>query len=122
MQFSPAALAALIAYAWPGNVRELLNAVERAAILAEGPEIRPADLPEEVRGAGGDIDVVRSAAQRQLTLAELEREYTLETLRRVGGNKSRAAEALGVPRRTLYRRLKEFGVALVEEEQGDSPV
>lgn len=94
MRFAPAALAALVAYAWPGNVRELRNVVERAAILTEASEIGPDDLPEEIRGGGRDIDVIRSAGERDLTLAELEREYTLEALRRHGGNKSRAAEAL----------------------------
>lgn len=118
LRFSPAALAALVAYRWPGNVRELLNVVERAAIFVEGPEIELQDLPEEVRGTSDRIDVIRSANERQMTMAELEREYTLATLRRCGGNKSRAAEALGIPRRTLYRRLEEYGIL---DETGSPP-
>jgi DNA-binding NtrC family response regulator len=110
MRFSPAALAALVAHPWPGNVRELRNMVERAAVLSVGGEVGPGDLPPELAAAGRRSEVVRAAADRALTLAELEREYTLEVLRRCGGNRSRAAEELGVPRRTLYRRLEEYGI------------
>ncbi|HEV2149845.1 MAG TPA: sigma-54 dependent transcriptional regulator [Longimicrobiaceae bacterium] len=110
MRFSPAALSALVAYSWPGNVRELRNVVERAAVLAHSAEVSPEDLPSELAVAGLRNERVRAAAERHLTLAELEREYTLEVLRRCGGNRSRAAEELGVPRRTLYRRLEEYGL------------
>lgn len=122
MRFSPAAVALLVAYSWPGNVRELLNTVERAAVLAEQAEIGVADLPEEVRGAGERIEALSSAGARELTLAEVERDYTLEVLRRCGGNKSRAAEVLGVPRRTLYRRLDEYGVFAEGDASPDSTV
>ena len=115
MRFSPAALSALVAHPWPGNVRELRNVVERAAVLSESAEVRPDDLPAGVATAGRRSDVVRAAAERSLTLAELEREYTLEVLRRCGGNRSRAAEELGVPRRTLYRRLEEYGLLSRED-------
>jgi len=111
MRLSPGALAALVAYAWPGNVRELRNVIERCCILVPDAEVSLDDLPEEIRGAARSIGLIRSASERQLSLAELEREYTLEVLRSAGGNKSRAAEVLGVPRRTLYRRLLEYGVA-----------
>jgi DNA-binding NtrC family response regulator len=118
IRLSAAALAAMVAYAWPGNVRELRNVVERCAILAPGSEITLDDLPEEIRGASRDIGLIRSASERRLSLQEMEREYTLEVLRREGGNKSRVAEVLGVPRRTLYRRLLEYGVT----ERDDPPV
>jgi DNA-binding NtrC family response regulator len=117
MSFSPAALAALVAHPWPGNVRELRNVVERAAVLCEGAEVRPDDLPPELAAAGERSETVRGAAERGLTLAELEREYTLEVLRRCGGNRSRAAEELGVPRRTLYRRLEEYGILARDEPE-----
>ncbi|HEX2191285.1 MAG TPA: sigma-54 dependent transcriptional regulator [Longimicrobiaceae bacterium] len=115
MRFSPAALSALVAHSWPGNVRELRNLVERAAVLADSAEVGPEDLPPELAAAGVRGELVRDAAERRLTLAELEREYTLEVLRRCGGNRSRAAEELGVPRRTFYRRLEEYGILAADE-------
>jgi DNA-binding NtrC family response regulator len=123
LQIEPNALAALVAYDWPGNVRELLNVVERAAIFAERSEITLDDLPDELRAAApvgatngtlphapAGTDIVAGAAERGLTLEQLEREYILEVLRRANGNRTRAAKMLGIPRRTLYRRLTEYGV------------
>jgi two-component system response regulator HydG len=108
LDVTPEALAILTAYEWPGNVRELENAVERAMALAQGPRLTPEDLPERVRaGASQGTLIARSRAQK-LTLRELEREYILETLRETGGNKLRAAERLGLDRKTLYRKLEEY--------------
>lgn len=111
LRISPAAIAALIEFSWPGNVRQLLNVLERAASFSDGPEIQFEDLPGDVRRIGRSAATVRSAADREATLAELEREYILEVLRRAEGNKTRAAEMLDIPRRTLYRRLEEYGTA-----------
>jgi DNA-binding NtrC family response regulator len=102
------AAALLAAYPWPGNVRELRNAVERAATLAPGAEIRADDLPPRIRDAGRLAARVADASQRQLPLRELERAYILEVLRQTGGNKSRTAEILGLDRKTLYRKLDEY--------------
>jgi DNA-binding NtrC family response regulator len=102
------AVQALCRFPWPGNVRQLRSVLERAFIFGSGPEVRLQDLPPEVQGGTGS-DPVADAAARRLTLAELERAYILETLRRARGNKKRAAELLGIPRRTLYRRLEEYG-------------
>jgi DNA-binding NtrC family response regulator len=118
LRFSAAALAALIAYPWPGNVRELLNVVQRAVVLTEGSEITPGDLPSAVAEVAAAPARGRGP-ERELTLAEVEREHTLGVLRRCGGNKSRAAELLDIPRRTLYRRLQEYGV--LAEEDGTPP-
>jgi DNA-binding NtrC family response regulator len=107
---SPAAIATLITYPWPGNVRELQNVIERTAIFTDGPEIDIQDLPEDIR-VSMPASVVYERIGHELTLAELERQHILAVLQRVGGNRSRAAEVLGVPRRTLYRRLEEYGVA-----------
>jgi DNA-binding NtrC family response regulator len=107
---SPAALAALVEYSWPGNVRQLRSVIERAVAFSDGPEIELEDLPEMIRNAGQKAEITRSAADRELTLGELEREYILEVLRRTGGNKLRAAERLGISRVTLYRRLEEYGM------------
>jgi DNA-binding NtrC family response regulator len=108
---SPAAVDLLADYHWPGNVRQLLNTLESVLVFTPGPEIGPADLPEEIRRASGNREVIRSAVERGLGLAELERDYIFEVLRRAGGNKTRAAELLGIPRRTLYRRLDEYAAA-----------
>ncbi len=102
------AMALLTAYPWPGNVRELRNAIERAVALAEVEEIRAADLPERIRTAGRLGAIATDASRRRLPLRELEREYILEILRQTGGNKSRAAELLGLDRKTLYRKLDEY--------------
>lgn len=110
LRFSQGAISALVAHSWPGNVRELLNVVERAAIMVHSDTIGVDDLPESLRSALGREEPIQAAAERERTLAEMEREYILAVLRRVGGNRSRAAQVLGVPRRTLYRRLEEYGI------------
>jgi DNA-binding NtrC family response regulator len=102
------AMAVLTAYAWPGNVRELRNALERAATLAPGREISTDDLPPRIRDAGTATARVADASRRNLPLRDLERAYILEVLRQTAGNKSKAAEILGLDRKTLYRKLDEY--------------
>jgi DNA-binding NtrC family response regulator len=96
---SPSATSALAAYDWPGNIRELKNTLWRAAILADGAAIGPSHLgladPGNVHATGG-------------TLAELERRTILGALERTGGNKARAASALGIARSTLTEKLKKL--------------
>jgi DNA-binding NtrC family response regulator len=98
----------LLAYGWPGNVRELENVVARALALNPAGVILPEDLPEHVRGAAP-----RGASPPGLALAdrpaleEVERRYALLVLSEVGGNKTRAAEVLGIDRKTLYRLIGE---------------
>jgi DNA-binding NtrC family response regulator len=104
----PETLAILTAYSWPGNVRELENAVERAVALARGARLTPDDLPERVRASSGASAFMAHARERKLTLREVEREYVLEVLRETGGVKGRAAELLGIDRKTLYRKLEEY--------------
>jgi two-component system response regulator FlrC len=96
----------LAGYRWPGNARELLNTLERAAILADGAELREEHIwLEEARpapaAAGGGIEGWR--------LADIEREAIERTLESVGGNRRRAAELLGIGERTLYEKLKKYG-------------
>jgi DNA-binding NtrC family response regulator len=107
-RLSPAALAVLLEFPWSGNVRHLFNSLERAVAFAEGPEIGVEDLPREVRTVGHSAAFVQAAADREATLEEIQRDYIIEVLRRTGGNKTRAAELLDMPRRTLYRRLAEY--------------
>ena len=111
LNVSPEALAILTAYSWPGNVRELENAIERAAAFAHSTTLMPEDLPERVRASGGAAAIIARSRAKHLTIQELEREYILETLRHTGGNKSRAAEMLGLDRKTLYRKLDEYRTA-----------
>ena len=108
LNVTPETLAILTAYQWPGNARELENAIERAVALAEGGNLTPADLPDRVRNQAGTTTLIARGKESRLTLYQLEREYILETLRTTGKNKSRAAEILGVDRRTLHRKLDEY--------------
>ncbi|MBM4123669.1 MAG: sigma-54-dependent Fis family transcriptional regulator [Nitrospira sp.] len=102
------ALALLMDFPWPGNVRELENVVERAVTLARGEQIVPEDLPPSILGARGDRKIIDEAADRTLPLQEVEKEYILRILEKTGGNKYQAAQALGIDRKTLYRKLAEI--------------
>ncbi len=108
LRLSPAALERVLRYPWPGNVRELENAIERAAILSRSETVEPDDLPPHV-SAGLQLGP-SPALPRQVTLAEAERAHILTTLERFGRNHSGAAEALGIGRTTLWRKLKEYGI------------
>ena len=103
-----AAMARLTAHPWPGNVRELRNTLERAITLRTGDAIEPGDLPPAM-GASAREGLLSAGADQQLPLRDVERAYILMVLDRTGGNKSRAAEILGLDRKTLYRKLEEFG-------------
>ena len=108
LRLSPDALERLLRYPWPGNVRELENAMERAAILTRTGSVEPDDLPPHV-SAGLQLGP-SPALPKQITLADAERDHILQTLERFGGNHSGAAEALGIGRTTLWRKLKEYGI------------
>jgi DNA-binding NtrC family response regulator len=108
VRLSAEAVERLLRYPWPGNVRELENAIERAAILARGDAVTPEDLPPHV-AAGLNLGP-SPTLPRQTTLAETERDHILTTLERFGRNHSAAAEALGIGRTTLWRKLKEYGL------------
>ncbi len=92
-------------------MRELENAMERAIAFTEGALLRPDDLPERIRTSGGASAIIAGSMSKRLTLHELEREYILEALRQTVGNKTRAAELLGLDRTTLYRKLDEYRAA-----------
>jgi DNA-binding NtrC family response regulator len=106
--FSGAALKRMLGYDWPGNVRELENAVERAVALCDHEWISPDDLPDSTK-TRRTVDFLEAAAERQLTIEELERAYAQLVLQRAGGQKKRAAAMLGVDRRTLQRWFGESG-------------
>jgi len=113
---SESSLALLIDYSWPGNVRELENIIERAVTLARGEKIMPEDLPATVQGSRGDRRVLDDAAERTLPLQEVEWEYIKKILEKTGGNKYQAAQALGIDRKTLYRKLAEMEGGLAEDK------
>lgn len=99
-------LRVLLNYSWPGNVRELENVIERAMNLSQQEMILPEDLPKSL-DRKADEKLFEKAVEEKLTLEQLEREYIKRVLIAVGGNKSKAAERLGLDRKTLYRKLQE---------------
>jgi DNA-binding NtrC family response regulator len=103
-------LEALQAYDWPGNVRELENALERAVVVAPGTILEPAHLPERVLRRP-ESRLVGSAPPPNPTMETVERAYIQWVLQAEGGNKTRAAEVLGIDPSTLYRKLNRYGLA-----------
>ena len=108
-QLAPAALDAMMVYDWPGNVRELENALERAVILSAGDTIAPNALPARVSERRAE-PLVSDRAPATPTLDAIERAYVTWVLQNESGNKSRAAEVLGIDPSTLYRKLARYGV------------
>jgi two-component system response regulator HydG len=106
---APATLDAMMAYDWPGNVRELENALERAVILSAADSIAPSALPERVSARRAE-PLVSDRAPATPTLEAIERAYVTWVLQNESGNKSRAAEVLGIDPSTLYRKLARYGV------------
>jgi DNA-binding NtrC family response regulator len=98
---SPGAMRLLHRHTWPGNVRELENVIERALVLGDGAVISVDDLPESLTAGKGS----GAAAPDSSRLADVEREHIVRTIRRLAGNKAAAARALGLNRKTLYRKL-----------------
>lgn len=104
--FSPEVMDMLATYSWPGNVRELRNVVEQMVVLSRSPRIGVRDLPVHIREAGaaaGSGPVVAGS------LDELEKQAIRQALKEAGGNRTRAAEKLGISRRTLHRKIAEYG-------------
>jgi DNA-binding NtrC family response regulator len=97
------ALQALMEHPWPGNIRELEHTMERAVLMAAGPQIRADDLGLRGRGDG-------AARLEEMTLEEAEKYLIQKALGRYQGNVSRAAEGLGLSRSALYRRLQQYGI------------
>ncbi len=117
---SDEALRTMMRYDWPGNVRELENSVERACALSSGPVLQLGDLPTQLQQQG--LEARRAASPKSgaaeadgapavKTLAEMEREAILEAIRTLNGDKLQAAKLLGIGKTTLYRKLKEYGIA-----------
>ena len=110
---TPDAMDLLSAYPWPGNVRELRNVIERMVVLGSGEKLTVRDLPPSFRMAAGRAE---SAARPGSALRDAERQLIEEALRKNKGSRTRAAQDLGISRRTLHRKLNEFGLRNSEDE------
>ena len=132
--FSEEAMRLLTEYDWPGNVRELENAIERACSLSSGPVLHWVDLPTQLQefqmqrlganapaGVAGDGRVGGNAGESDavVSIADMEKQAILGTIRQLNGDKLMAAKLLGIGKTTLYRKLKEYGLAGTEELTGD---
>ena len=105
--FSPAAMQQMMQYPWPGNVRELEHMVERAVLLCRGEEIEPSDFA--ITGARTTAPSLDNMSET-MSIDEVERLLIRKVLRRCDGNISQAAEALGLSRAALYRRIEKYGL------------
>ncbi len=114
----------LSAYAWPGNVRELRNTIEKMVVLARGDRLTARDVPAVIREAvRGNEDHSRDVTLGAGSLAETERQKILAVLQKHGGNRTRAAVELGISRRTLHRKLREYGAGTPDDaaDTADAP-
>ena len=106
---TPEAQRLLAAYAWPGNVRELINTLETMIVLAQKPVLDVSDIPPEIRPDSGAA--AAGSLQPGIRLEEAERLLIEKTLEMSGGNRQQAAVTLGIGERTLYRKIKQYGLA-----------
>jgi two-component system response regulator HydG len=112
LELSERAAERIMAYEWPGNVRELENCIEHAVALARFEQVTVEDLPEKLRGyLAGSVVATANDPTEIVTMEELEKRYLLRVFALVGNNKSRAAEVLGIDRRTMYRKLERYAAA-----------
>jgi len=126
--FTAEAMRKLLNYNWPGNVRELKNAIKRAVLLAASANIIPDDLPENIVSWRDGIQSSSNISQDRVDLAaslkegvsfeeitrEVERDLINKALEQSGGKKAKAAEILGMSRKTLYRKLKSLGLSEIK--------
>jgi DNA-binding NtrC family response regulator len=111
IQLAADALAALKRYSWPGNIRELRNVLERAALLCEGGTVRARDLHFEFAAETTGSDVARAeVTDTNLSLSDVERLYIQKIIQEENGRIERAAQRLGVPRSSLYKKIKAMGI------------
>ncbi len=108
--FTPRALDLMMRHDWPGNVRELENLVERGVIMARGDRITPEEFPSAMRDRESGDTQPSTESTAGKTLKEAEREIILRTLEEEGGNRTQTAKILGISRRTLQLKLKEYGI------------
>lgn len=108
--FTPRATDLLMRYEWPGNVRELENIIERAVIMSRGEMITPLEFPNDLQNLDEALKESRIDLTPGRSLKEVEKVLILRTLEETGGNRTHAARILGISRRTLQLKLKEYGI------------
>lgn len=116
-QFNAEALRALQAYSWPGNIRELRNLVAKCAMESTGTEIGAAEIQKELSGGSGKSETVHALRG----LDGMERQMVLKALENTGGHRAKAADQLGISRRTLSRKLREYNVTPGPGRRGTDP-
>jgi DNA-binding NtrC family response regulator len=111
-EIDPSLLEAFSKYDWPGNVRELKNLLESLVVLSGKRMLTAEDLPERLfpQGAGDDGEDTDAGTESELNLTRLSKQAILKALEACHGNRTEAAKQLGISRRTLHRRLNEFGL------------
>jgi two-component system response regulator AtoC len=107
-ELTPETLNLLLAYDWPGNVRELRNVIEQMVVLARADRLTVRDVPPPVRD-GADLTKI-SVVRAGMTVEEAERQLIAQALKETDGNRTKAAQKIGISRRTLHRKLKEYGL------------
>jgi DNA-binding NtrC family response regulator len=118
----PKAMQILIDYNWPGNVRELKNSVARAMILSKSTSITVEDLPSKILAESGLAEqkagtlLIQGLPGSGVTLRQMETELIQKTLEKHQGNKSLAAQSLGISRKTLYEKIDRYGLTHTERE------
>lgn len=114
-----AAMECLKRYSWPGNVRELQGVIESVVLLARGNVIERKNIPNEIRGDNENNSAPLQSIDADATLADVEKQVILDALKRHDGNRTKTAEALGIGRRTLIRKLHEYGAGKEDESSDD---
>jgi len=106
---TPEALEVMMSYTWPGNVRELRAAMEHAVVFSRGEAVAIRDLPVAVRsGVSALSPVTAPVINREMTIKDAEKELIVQALKDTGGNRTLAADRLGMSRRTLHRKLHKY--------------
>ncbi|MEY4387390.1 MAG: Transcriptional regulatory protein ZraR [Verrucomicrobiota bacterium] len=108
--FTSDAMDALILHRWPGNVRELRTAMEHAVVLSRGEKISLRDLPPSVRNPAAAPEPQQLLAKNEITVKEAEKQLLIRALKETGGSRTLAAKKIGMSRRTLYRKLRAYGL------------
>ena len=109
-QFSPEVIEKFKSYSWPGNLRELRNVVRRSVLLSQGNQVEIISLPAEILNDSVKNEVVHESSNLKLIQAANEKELIISTLRKVNFNKSKAARLLNIDRKTLYNKIKQYGI------------
>ncbi len=117
-RFSSEAMRVLMTHTWPGNVRELENAVEHALTMGSDELLTSDDLPVSITSP--ERDILEEAILDNASLAEVERRYIVRVLEKMDGHQIKTAQILGIDRRTLYRRLRQYGYGTAGQNTGDN--